>query len=327
MNREPSSQIESLLKLAGERDQPSPVALERARAAARASWQRGLNHEDAAGEGVAPRRRFNVSWAIAAALAAVAAALWLWSPRQLPVDVARVAALQGQARLESGQPVALGTVLRNGEVLTTADGRMALAVGDALSLRLDRDTRLRLDDAGQVTLLDGALYVDSGGLNAHTALRIRTPAGAVRHVGTQFQVRVGGGHTRVQVREGRVVLLQDDGASVDLGAGDSADVAGTRVRVEHDQPSHGPDWEWAATTAPAFDIENRPLSEFLAWLAREHGWQLRYADAATQSQAQDIRLHGSMAGRDAAAMLERAALITGMPLVLKDGALLAGARR
>lgn len=327
MNREPSSQIESLLKLAGERDQPSAKALEQARTAARVSWQRGLGRDDAASEDIRPRRRHIAGWALAAGLATVAATLWLWNPRQSPVDVARVAALQGQVRLESGLTVSLATTLRSGEVLATTDGRVALAVGDALSLRVDRDTRLRLDGAGQVTLLDGALYVDSGGLNSHTALLVHTPAGAVRHVGTQFQVRVSGDHTRVLVREGRVVLLQDGGATVDLGAGDSADAAGTRVRIEHDQSSHGSEWEWAATTAPAFDIENRPLSEFLAWLAREHGWQLRYADAATQSQVQDIRLHGSMPGRDAAAMLERASMITGMPLALKDGALLVGTRR
>jgi ferric-dicitrate binding protein FerR (iron transport regulator) len=322
MNREPSSRIESLLKLAGERDQPSADAGERAREAARASWQRGID-ADATG-GSRTLRRGIFSGSLAAGLVAVAATLWLWSPRQPPVDVARVAAFEGQLRLESGRAVAIATPLRGGEVLATGDGRVALAVGDALSLRLDRDTRLRFDGVGQVTLLGGALYVDSGGLNAQTVLRIHTPAGAVRHVGTQFQVRVRGPRTLVRVREGRVVLLQDGRTPLDLGAGDSADVAGADVRIERKQPGHGPEWEWAAATAPAFDIENRPLSEFLAWLAREHGWHLRYADAATQSRAQDIRLHGSMPTRDAAGMLDRASLITGIPLVVNDGMLLAG---
>lgn len=324
MNPEPSSQIESLLKLVGERDQPSSKAFERARAAASVSWRRGLGQPDV--DGVRPRRRQVFAWAIAAGLVAVTLTLWSWNARPPLLEVARVAALQGQVRFDSSRVFSVDAMLRSGEVLATADGRVALAVGDALSLRVDRDTRLRFDAAGQVTLLGGAVYVDSGGLNAHTALRIITPAGAVRHVGTQFQVRVSGPHTRVQVREGRVVLLRDGGATVDLGAGDSADVTGAHVRVEHDQSSHGSDWEWAAATAPAFDIENRPLSEFLAWLAREHGWQLIYADAATQSRALDIRLHGSMPAHDPVGMLERASLITGMPLAFRDGALFAGKR-
>lgn len=324
MNREPSSQIESLLKLAGERDQPSADAVQRARAAANLSWQQGIREGGSGGH--RPRKAHVFAWAMAAALVAVAASLWLWAVRPAAVEVARVAALQGQASLDSGRSLAIAAAVNGGEILSTGDGRLALSLGDALSLRIDRDTRLRLDGSDQVTLLEGALYVDSGGLNARTALRIHTPAGAVRHVGTQFQVRVAGARTRVQVREGRVVLLQASGASVDLGAGDSADVTGTGVHVERDQPGHGVDWEWAAATAPAFDIENRPLSEFLAWLAREHGWQLLYADAATQTRAQDIRLHGSLSTRDASGMLERAALITGMPLALDDGVLRVGAR-
>ena len=322
MRREPESQIESLLKLAGERDQPSAEALERARAAAARSWRRGLDQHDR--ERTRSPRRHILALAVAAGIAVVAATLWLWGSRPTTMDVARVAALQGQAWLDSSGDISIATILRSGEVLSTGDGRVALAVGDALSLRLDRDTRLRLDEAGQVTLLEGALYVDSGGLNARTALRILTPAGAVRHVGTQFQVRVTGQHTRVQVREGRVVLLRSGGASVDLAAGDFADVSGARVSVGHEQPSHGALWEWVAATAPGFDIENRPLSEFLAWLAREHGWRLLYADATTQSRVQDIRLHGSMPGHDPGAMLARASLITGMPLVLDEGVLLVG---
>jgi ferric-dicitrate binding protein FerR (iron transport regulator) len=169
--------------------------------------------------------------------------------------------------------------------------------------------------------------VDSGGLNSRTALRIDTPAGAVHHVGTQFQVRVDAGYTRLQVREGRVVLAREGAAPLDLGAGDVAEVSATGVRVEHRKPAHGDAWEWAASTAPAFDIENRPLAEFLGWLAREHGWQLRYVDSATQSQVQNIRLHGSMADLDVNGMLERASLITGVALSLEDGFLRVGSPR
>lgn len=326
MNRDP--QIESLIKLAGERDQPSAEAFEKARAAALRSWQCALDRNQAArGRGSRPRPAV-FGWSVAAGIATIAAAaFWFWTPQQAAVDVARVSVIQGDARLmESGNAIATSAVLRSRDVLVTRDGRVALAVGDALSLRVDRDTRLRLDAPGLVTLLQGAVYVDSGGLNAHTGLRIATPAGDVSHVGTQFQVVVGAGLTRVQVREGRVVLARAGGLVLDLGAGDLAEVSGSKVRVDHDLPTHGASWDWATITAPAFDIENRPLSEFLAWLAREHGWQLRYADRATQSRVQDIRLHGAMSGLDSRGMLERASLITGVPLVVSDGSLLVGAR-
>ena len=78
-------------------------------------------------------------------------------------------------------------------------------------------------------------------------------------------------------------------------------------------PSFGAEWEWSAGIAPALEIENRPLAEFLAWMAREHGWQVRYADERCR------RARSNPAARlarrlDGAAMLERVALVTGVPL-------------
>lgn len=325
MSQDPASRIESLLKLAGERDQPSPAALARAREAAHASWQRALDSPapDAAHR---PRRGSIAAWLVGSAAAALFAVAWWWPASTPSEEVATVAAVDGNVRRSSAVTVAAGGRVYAAEVLQTARGRVALTLGDALSLRLDHDTRLRLDGPDHVTLLSGRLYVDSGGLSAHMRLRIDTPAGEVRHVGTQFQVRVSDDLTRVQVREGRVVLATAHGQA-DLAAGDVADAAGGRIRVLHGQPHHGADWEWVAATAPAFDIENRPLSEFLAWLAREHGWQLRFANAAVATRVESIRLHGSMAGLDARAMLERATLVTDVPLALEEGALWIGARQ
>lgn len=317
------SPIESLLKLAGERDRPSAEAFERARAAALESWRRGITE-------VAPRRRTpRRAWlyacaAGAAAIAFVLGAVWR---REVPaaVEIARVSALQGDVVVRGAGSPRIGLALRTGDVLRTASGRVALTVGDALSLRVDRDTSVRFDGAGHVTLLDGGVYVDSGGLVGRARLRIDTPAGAVSHVGTQYQVRVLGAGTRVQVREGRVVLARAGAASIELGVGDLARVDEDGPHLEHGAPPFGGDWEWAAATAPGFDIENRPLSEFLAWLAREHGWRLRVSDDALQARIQQIRLHGSIEGLDAGAMLERVSLITGVPLAAHDGVLWVGA--
>ncbi len=315
MNRE----IESLLKLAGERDQPSHAGRERARVAAQDAWQKGLRESTP----VAPARRVWF-WGLAAAacvMVAISALLWTHDVVAPPVIVAQAVVVEGGPRVDD-TTVLVDHPLLSGSVLSTGGGRVALTVGDSLSLRVDRLTRLRFDGAGHVTLLEGAVYVDSGGLNGHTELRIDTPEGAVRHVGTQFQVTVSD-RTRVQVREGRVILARQD-QLLDLGAGDLVEVVAGKVRLEHGQPAFGAAWEWVAATAPAFDIENRPLGEFLSWLAREHGWQLRYADAASQARSREIRLHGSVTGLDSGAMLERVALITGVTLTMKDGVLSAG---
>jgi ferric-dicitrate binding protein FerR (iron transport regulator) len=314
------SSIETLVRLAGERDAPSAPAMERARTAAFASWQQGLRSSDIPHP--APRRR--VAWAAAAGLMSLAMiGAWYWVASR-PVVVARVAAASGDVRSTGGAGVtAADGPIFAGESLETRSGRVALAFG-ALSLRVDVDTRLRVDAPDRVTLIAGIVYVDSGGVNASTPLSIATPAGEVSHVGTQFLVNVGRGVTKVQVREGRVTLGTADGESHAVSAGERLEVDGEQTLLTGAQISHGADWEWAAAVAPAFDVDNRPLAEFLAWIAREHGWQLRYADAARQSQAQAVRLHGSLRGLEAAAMIERVSLITGIPIGLRDGALTVG---
>jgi ferric-dicitrate binding protein FerR (iron transport regulator) len=318
--RRDDSSIEALVRLAGERDAPSVQGMERARAAAFASWQAGLR---AAETPRWPPRRL-VWWVAAAGLFALASGIAIHRHATSPQLVARVAAVNGDVTIEgasSGSPVAGAPVLA-GDAFETRSGRLAIAFG-ALSLRLDRHTKLRIDEQDRVTLLEGNVYVDSGGVNALTALRVVTPAGDVHHVGTQFQVGVANGVTRVQVREGRVLLRAARGAAHEVSAGETLE-AGDTIALTSAHAPFGAAWEWAAATAPAFDIESRPLGEFLAWIAREHGWQVIYRDPALQSSAQSVRLHGSLDGLDAAAMIERVSLITGIPMSLREGDLTVG---
>jgi len=324
---DPEGSIERLIKLAGERDMPSSEGMERARLAAQESWSRTLGQR-----APASAHRFGLKpilgFAIAAGVAALA--VFTWTQRPIPAApalVAHVATLTGSAVLREEQAETIARValpIHTGTTLSTSDGRVALAFGDTLSLRIDRHSRLRFDSREQVTLLAGALYVDSGGINAVPALRIVTPAGVVRHVGTQFQVQVSGDTTRVRVREGRVLLTRAAGAPTDIAAGDELQVAGDDLQWRRSLPSFGPDWEWSAGIAPALEIENRPLAEFLTWMAREHGWQVQYSDETLQHRTLEIRLHGSLDQLDNAAMLERVALVTGVPLMNREGVLWVG---
>jgi ferric-dicitrate binding protein FerR (iron transport regulator) len=330
MNRPDSERsIERLMKLAGERDMPSPEGMERARQAARQTWSRMVERRTS----TAPRRTLKAVWGLAIAAGFACVALYTSLDRPItaaPVLVARIATLDGGATLleATGETqVRPAMPIHSGTTLATNDGRVALTFGDSLSLRVDRRTRLRFDSREQVTLLEGALYVDSGGVNALPALRIETPAGVVRHVGTQFQVSVSGDTTQVRVREGRVLLTSATGAQSDIATGDELQVNRDGLKWRRGLPSFGPAWEWSASIASPLEIENRPLAEFLAWMIREHGWQLRYGDETLQQRTYEIRLHGSLDRLDAAAMLERVALVTGVPLRAQEGVLWVGGGR
>ena len=328
MSPEPDRSIETLIRLAGEREMPSEPATRRARIAAEESWRRMLANRPAT------RTRFRLPLALAAALGLGILAFYSWKPRDIsqpPMVLARVVALHGAATLQaSGTETAVAPAadVMSGTVLATGDGRVAVSFADALSLRLDRDTRLRFDGHERVTLLQGALYVDSGGLNVGPPLTIATPAGEVRHVGTQFQVRVSGGITEIRVREGRVALRRasDEDARM-VAAGDQLEIRGNEERWQHGLASFGADWEWSTSVTPALAIEDRPLAEFLAWTAREHGWQLHYSNEVLQQRTLEIRLHGSLDGLETDAMLERVAMVTGIPLMAGEGVLWVGGRQ
>jgi transmembrane sensor len=328
MSPDPDRSIETLIRLAGEREMPSEPATRRARIAAEDSWRRMLANRPPS------RARIRLPLALAAALGLAVFGFYSWTPRDVsppPMVLARVVALHGGAMLRAGDAqtvAALDAAVMSGTVLATGDGRVAVSFADALSLRLDRNTRLRFDGHDRVTLLQGALYVDSGGLNAGPPLTIATPAGEVRHVGTQFQVRVAGEITEIRVREGRVALRRDSDENARMvAAGDQLEIRGDEERWQHGLASFGPDWEWSANVAPVLAIEDRPLAEFLAWMAREHGWQLHYSNELLQQRTLEVRLHGSLDGLDAGAMLERVALVTGIPLVPGEGVLWVGGRQ
>jgi ferric-dicitrate binding protein FerR (iron transport regulator) len=328
MNHETENSVERLIKLAGERDVPSALGTRRAREASERAWRQMLAqaHERQ------PRRGRFLALALATA-ASVALVAWVVGRSEIeptaPVTVARVLALDGTpSAIQAGVaiPLAVDAPLSTGTTLETTHGRMAMTFGNTLSLRVDHGTRLTFDAADQVTLLAGTLYVDSGGLNAHSALKIRTPGGEVSHIGTQFQVFVAGDLTRVRVREGRVMVeSREDARRQELATGDALEIRGDQYVLQHGLQTFGVDWAWAAALAPVLEIENRPLSEFLAWLVREHGLRLHYSSEQLQEQAAEIRLHGSLEGLDVDAMLDRVSLVTGVRLEVRHGVLWVGA--
>jgi ferric-dicitrate binding protein FerR (iron transport regulator) len=240
--------------------------------------------------------------------------------------IALVSAVQGEVEVSRERHVEAASaktpVIAESQI-STEHGRAALSLG-ALSLRMDERTQITLHDDAHVTLHTGRLYVDSGGLGIASALRIETPAGTLRHLGTQFQIALDRGQTQVMVREGRVSLTRAGSRNdvlVSAGQRLRADAQGTAISPA---ARHGNEWSWVNTLTNALDIENRPLSEFVAWIAREHGWQVRYVSPQDERLAQTVRLHGSLESLTPVQMIERVSLITGIALEAQDGALIVG---
>ena len=303
-------QIARLLRLAGAR-RPVPAEREaRVRAAVHAEWQRDLRTRSRRG------RWFQGALALAAVLL-ISLGLGLWQGRlrsptpAAPAVVATVEKAAGRLRGEppardpaaapaavvtvpAGSAVAAGTRLETG-----SEDRAALRLAGGTSLRINVATRLRLASPDVLVLERGEIYLDSGG-TAGGAVEIRTPYGSVRELGTQFGVRLLPAALRVQVREGVVVVGRDGGreqvgAGVELTVDAGDDDAGGGV-TRRAIPVHGREWAWVLGMAPDFELEGRTLGEFLDWVVRETGWQLRFGDAATAGLASTTVLHGTAAG-------------------------------
>jgi hypothetical protein len=193
------------------------------------------------------------------------------------------------------------TSLIEGEVLRS--GRTYRAVGQALvdiedggNLRVASGSEFEILAKDDIRLESGEVYVDiPPGVHVNSAFVARTAAGEFRHVGTQFALAIVHGETRLRVREGAVRWLAADGEST-VAAGTEVLFKDGIKAVERPIAPSGNEWDWTAKMTPNFEIDNRPLGEFLAWVARESGRELILADDHARQQAAAIRLHGSVRG-------------------------------
>ena len=280
--------------------------------------------------------------AIAAALLAAGAAIWLGFGHERPaasaesvavIELVRgpvqlvVPAADGTSRQLDARP---GLSLPAGTVIETAageDGGLAVRLQGGSAARFDGGSQATLKQADQIELRRGAVYVDSrpGTVDntgdAGQAVEVRTTFGLVRDIGTQFEVRLVGGHEpassnqdqvagsgqapasasgrlRVRVREGRILFTGTDGDEHRAAAGEELLVSASGTVERSEMPIYGPHWQWVLATAPVPEVEGRPLSLFLDWLEREGGWSLQY-EPASRELAEETMLFGTIHGLSA----------------------------
>jgi ferric-dicitrate binding protein FerR (iron transport regulator) len=283
--------VESLIRSAGRRAVPPEEAYRDVFAAASEAFRDKVSRR---------RDRMRLLYAGAAAVFVAGIALVLRiAPPDAPKDeLAVVARALGGVEVAGGEawhaladarsPLTAGVRVR-----TLDDGRAALALAHGESLRLAPGTEVMLDAPGRVYVRQGTVYVDSGSRPSGTPIEIVTPAGTARDLGTQFELKVDGSRLRLRVREGRVAVEQG-GRSVTGSAGEQLsidDFGGvSRATIAQDAA----EWQWAEAIAPIPDMDGKPASQLIAWVARETGRQLRYESPATEQRAARVILHGNI---------------------------------
>lgn len=298
----------------------SPEAMQRIRAATEAEWRAATR--------VQRKASTWLPWAAAATVAMVAIAAGWWG---VSGGVGTDGAVFGQLERTTGvvneslwfgrvRPIDAGASLRAGQRLQ-AVGSALVSLPDGGTLRLASATSLQIMTGVAARLERGVVYVDIPPRStANADFKIVTEAGEFAHLGTQFEVAVQGERTQLRVREGEVAWRRGE---LQMRA-----VAGTSLLIEGDGRSMrqsiattGRDWAWAEALAPDFDIENRPLAEFLDWVARETGRRLVIADADTEQRIVGTILHGSIQGLTSLEALSTVMQTTALHFDLLEGAI------
>jgi len=287
--------VAALLRAAGPRPVPGPAARAAVQAAVEAQWRAAV---------AARRRRPRyTAWAAAAGIAVAAVAVWVARPAldARHETVAFVARSVGDVELDRGDGrwttlAATDSIASGARLRTSSGGRAALSLSNGLELRLDGRSLVALDDAKRATLTQGAVYVDSGNAPAGGTADfvLGTPAGSVRHLGTQYEARLLDGGLQVGIREGRVRVSVAAGDVIG-DAGERLTVAGNRIERARLAPNAA-DWNWTSEVTPPFSIEGRSVEAFLVWAARETGRTIVYATPDAARQARTVTLSGSVEG-------------------------------
>jgi ferric-dicitrate binding protein FerR (iron transport regulator) len=200
------------------------------------------------------------------------------------------------------QDLPVGAEVPSLEGISSA-GTSLIALAHGGLLRVAPGASFEGAGADEVVLKSGHLFLDFP--DGSGRLVLRTPAGAFEHIGTQFEAAVEGDRTRIRVREGVVRMNGGAAAPQEIKAGTEVVVSEGGAVERWTVPTYGPDWAWVDATAPEFEIDNRALSDFLGWVARQTGRKVQFADAHAREVAGHTLLHGSVRGLAPLAALEQ----------------------
>ena len=314
--------VATLIRGAGRREAPPEQASRQALAAMTQAWRAKVR-----------RRQLRLGSALAAGVAALglSAAIGLRSIVPPPPPFAPVASVERvigavQVRAsgnedwhslqESDEPLVEGTALR-----TLPKSAAAVRIRD-ISVRIADGAELVIESTGRLHLLQGKVYIDTGGHGPAPGILVRTRIASVTDVGTQFEVRYDGSDFRVRIREG-AVLLEQGGRRTRGSAGQQIVIDSSGAATHAEIAPADAQWRWTQALASPPAIDNQPLTVLLAWVARESGVPVRYASPDVERKATATILHGSIRRLEPLEALEVMLATTDLRHeVLSDGTIL-----
>jgi hypothetical protein len=233
-----------------------------------------------------------------ASLAAVVMAIFLTRPAGDSVVIGTLArSNDGGIEVRSGflrhRVLKVGGALRVDDTLTTR-GSALVSLSRGGTLRIAAGSVLGVTGVTQLSVERGLIYVDLPPDSTHAnPLRVMTRAGAVEHLGTEFEVMSDDQAVRIRVREGQIQFLGRSQTIVANAGTELLAMPGGPV-TQRPVDTFGRDWLWTVALAPNYEIEGHRLIGFLYWVSRELGRPLEFADDPAREVARQTILHGSV---------------------------------
>ncbi len=215
----------------------------------------------------------------------------------------------------------IGNEINPGSWIQTNDNALAsLRLSSGHSLRIDSNSRLRVDEAHNIFLKHGGIYLASADPRSRN-VEVHTAFGIARDIGTQFEVRATDNHLQVSVRRGLVEVDRDKiktqvpiGRALRVHEDGSTEVYTLRADAK--------EWAWIMKVAPPFDIEGQTVAQFLEWIGKETGLSIRFIDAQTEKIAASTVLHGGFEGLSPAEAPELVMPATGLSYEIVQGTMI-----
>lgn len=302
-------QIAELLKKVGPLKEPPADMSARVKASVRETW-------------VEETTSRQTPWAYRAAAAVAVLSIGLVFTLQGPDEIPGVATVDaGQHAIEvfsdnqqwtraSDEGLSTGSIIR-----VNGDAPVSFTFNDGMNVRAKPGTRLQLSSSHEITLNQGSIYLDSYNTVQPEPFTVTTAFGTARDIGTQFMVSLNDADAwSVQVRDGQVNIADDD-HRLSLGSGDAITISAENDVSERSVSTHDTSWEWSETARPTYDIEGRYLNDYLLWVSRETGRELRFASETARQSATSTRVHGTIDGLSATESLNKVLEITDLRLV------------
>lgn len=286
------TRIAEILHRVSPRDKPSAEITANIKQQVKGAWQQEVSRQTTI-------RQRNRWLAVAASVCIAVGAGFIFNTQPQIVSAGSIARIVGNIEYRASAeaewvPMSPKSEFGdNTEIRSDAGSYAALTLANGMTLRLDEATLIQLGGESEVYLAQGGLYAESDKAILDQSLTVNTEFGSARDIGTEFEVRVGSDHWRVQVREG-LVNVSDEQFNATARAGERLVIARDQTVEREALSAADASWQWTNRVHQPFAIEGASLSAYLAWWSDETGRRIVFKNKADQEAASRTTLHGSV---------------------------------